>query len=1537
VPTTVNMITPEGRTVAVPAEEVEYRAGQGFRAETGIDYGARQAAGVAESARERDAGGIIGGINAGIAGLARGASFGLSDLVLRDLGVSSDTLRGLKEEHGTVSAIGEIAGSIAPAILSGGTSTAATAARLMPAGATARLGARIAGAGGFTRTVASGATEGALQSAGMYLSDSALADKDLSAEGFAVAAGVGGLLGGGASAAFHGAEKAFVAAKKLIPKHKLTREALRRAKDDVDVQLQAALAAGDKSTTAAVDALEMMRLQNAELDMAAQAKLREIKIAEAQARTALVEQRLAAQAELNAARLAKARASRVRGKGRAPDEVVPAAVGEPEIPTSAVETAAPATDAMPEREAWSPEVVSPPAAGITEGESDLEDLLKRSIEAGQKKAAPSGPPRISGPSVTPEEALLIRGYQRNTFTELNDYSRTGSIDPDGEFGTKELLDAKAAEFDDMIAKRTVEEPLTLYRGAPITGSLEPGSVWADKGYMSTAPNQEEAVRFVSRGTPSALLKIDMPAGSNAMPLTTHSGDVREVVLPRGMQLRVDAVEGAVSSRAGEIPVVKMSVVPTDAPAVDSAAANQLATAAPEIPEGFGHVTPRYRRGKALPERVETTLPTYEEAASNLKDESSNVVYAIRPSELATADIWGAELKQDRVDSILRGWSEGATLWPVEAFVTPSGRLLIEDGNHRITAAALTDRPVLLTIRTAPDSGFMRPNDRSIAQRIRDALPPPNVDGGLQQVRASVIQPIHEAMAAVDPAAKKIVDAIKANEAATDKILRQFTIKDKDGTHRVSIPEMAGMTVGRVKQAFAVADDAERAAILETIGPTKSKALTDIVKSESDFADWHGRASSEEKAAILDVVGHAQKRTRTARDVQWRLTDWYKGANETERAALLSAMSPGRAEEFAKLANDSRRFHAWFKNRDHWWEDPAYIESLNKPGASAEDLVPESVESMVSRIDRSEIGDEQVDDFMTHVRKHFDPNLKFDDVVYGFAPPPGFKTKITKIDPRGGIEMRIIDESGGEIGTLHRTFSDDGTVKNRMIDIDESRRGAGVDGYIHNNSLGMYRRIGAKDVDRIGDDMAHEAGVPGDELARMTDEHLAELEDMHRAISDLSDYERTVSELVTLLGPQASPDAANLAAGYAAAVDAQARKVTTRLAQALDDMPVPSASAPESALSSTSFAGDVEPRDAARRAAGTISLSGAGQIASQSSKKGLFGALADIGAANEALQMVGGSLPFLPDADKIPVIGPLVGGYLKLRAIAKGLGKVGIKIPLLGETRVAAGAAQTQDRIADALDGILSMGARAVSKGRPVASAQAWRAPDVLSAVLYDDGEKRKPSRDIADIMRARTGELVAAQSNPEGVRTTVRAAMRDVRDPDVIDAVTSVAQRKLAYLAKHAPYAPPPSLLGRTRWAPSPSDVEKFARRVRASNDPVSVLEDVRTGRVTPEAVEALREVYPRLYDEARTRLIERAPEVNVKLPAAVIVRLSVLFDAPLMPSMEPENLRAIQGAGAPRAQEAQPGMPPAGALAPPPAGAPKIDQLYMTAAQKRA
>ena len=988
-PDDVRLISDTGQAVTVAPTDAEYYLRQGFRPEGGGDI--VQAADKAVLAERQAGRGALDQVGAAVHGFMSGATFGGSKVLEEGLGFGRDEQKALEQDFAKTTAISEIAGAVAPALLPGGQGSLLKA---LPAGRAALMGERIAqvgeGASAWRKIGAlakAGAAEGAAQTGGQYLSSVALGDRDLSAEAFMAEAGKGALLGGAIGGALGAAERGFIAARKLIPKSMGGKAELAKAADNVDAELAKALDGTERAQQAARDKLEALRLQRADLDVAAQAKVAERRAAEA----AQAEQKLATQRELDAIKLDRAknpppRAPRTRKPGAAADDLAPV---EP-LPTS---------------------------------------------------AAPDKP------------------------------------------------------------------------------------------------------------------------------------------------VQVDVVT------------------------------------APDVP-------------------------------------------------------------------------------PVAA----------ADGGDDLLAQ-------LAATKSKLDAG--------------------ETFGGMAQ-RKPVVDEIHEAMAEIDPEAAAIVNAAKAHEAAAEKIRSRFTIRDRNGTHRVEIPEMADMTLGRVKQAYTVANDAEKAAILETIGPERAKALTEVVE---------GRAT----------------------------------------------------------------FDKWYKNKNHWYEDPSYRAQMEPIGPAP------------------------------------------DDLAVDFA---------------------------------------DGTA-------------------------------------------------PGFDGATMSADDFADVDSMNRAAADLAEYEQTMASLVEQLGPAAPADLVETAAKHAAAVDAHADDGIARMAQIADDMPTAPAMAAAPAVEAPApivrgEAAQVAASGDPLKAASLVSLPGA--TAMVKAGGGKAGLLADLGAANEALQAVGIHTPF--DVKNIPVIGPIASAYLKLRAALTVAKKAGFRVPLVGDAAVAAGSSRARDRVAESVEKMLAGGAKAAGRantaaGRMGAVATLPRAAEALRARLYDDGQKRPAPKSDVDALRARLAELDAATANPAGVAATIRANLRGVQSAGVVDAVAAVAQRKLSYLAKHAPTPPIAAPLSRAQWRPAPAEIDRFARRVRAANDPIGVLDDVSRGVVTAEAVDTLREVYPRLYEEARAHLLLKAPDVREALPHQLVVRMSALFDVPLISSMEPAQIAAIQAISPTMAPA--PNAPVAPAMTPAPGGAPNVSDLFMTGADRRA
>lgn len=243
---TVRLIDTQGEIRDVPAESAASAIESGWRVPSTEEQLARTTA----QAREENYGGVGGAVKAGLAGAARGATLGLSDVALRAAGGedAAIALEGYRDVNPGLSIGGEIIGGVAPALISGGASLPAGAANLAGRGA-----ARAAG-GGLRGALAGGVVEGGLQGVGAGVSQLALSTDDLTLERAAsvlssnalFGAGVGGAAGG----VLHPVERGLAKAGALLDE----RMAQRAAREAVP---------GDLAT---LDAKGLRGARGAELD-----------------------------------------------------------------------------------------------------------------------------------------------------------------------------------------------------------------------------------------------------------------------------------------------------------------------------------------------------------------------------------------------------------------------------------------------------------------------------------------------------------------------------------------------------------------------------------------------------------------------------------------------------------------------------------------------------------------------------------------------------------------------------------------------------------------------------------------------------------------------------------------------------------------------------------------------------------------------------------------------------------------------------------------------------------------------------------------------------------------------------------------------------------------------------------------------------------------------------------------------------------------------------------------------------------------------
>ena len=494
-----------------------------------------------------------------------------------------------------------------------------------------------------------------------------------------------------------------------------------------------------------------------------------------------------------------------------------------------------------------------------------------------------------------------------------------------------------------------------------------------------------------------------------------------------------------------------------------------------------------------------------------------------------------------------------------------------------------------------------------------------------------------------------------------------------------------------------------------------------------------------------------------------------------------------------------------------------------------------------------------------------------------------------------------------------------------------------------------------------------------------------VEDVAAVAQAVTKYEKSSARLVEALGPDAPPAAQEAAKAFRQAEEHSERKAMERTTRAIDDhaeaqakqadvvvtrktAPAPAApEAPDWLDEARRLSGKVEftPEQRALRdkqfrewemnaAKGDVQRAGAklakAKVAETEAKIGArkaedfakqareaamkarpvaeaaptstLGAIATtIGVAGEL------GVPGIPKPHDIPIIGPLLGTYLKYRAIKAAAGRFVGRIPATGDARAAALVARTKDKIATAVDRTLGLAAEPAPEARAplVATAAA------LGHRLIDDGEPDAPKNANAQQQAAvRIREIANAATQPGLVTALVRKELRGVTDPDLIAAAEQHLIDRFQKLNNVMPKAPPQNPYSKREWVPSPAAAHEVAQRLAVVHDPEAAFHDT-----TPAKAETLRDTWPRLLEFAQQRLIERVGDLKHPVPYENRLRNSLLFSVPLDDSMQPDHAAVLQSANA----KSQPMQPPAAPGAPTPsiAGNSNLTALYQTASDRRA
>jgi len=172
--------------------------------------------------------------------------------------------------------------------------------------------------------------------------------------------------------------------------------------------------------------------------------------------------------------------------------------------------------------------------------------------------------------------------------------------------------------------------------------------------------------------------------------------------------------------------------------------------------------------------------------------------------------------------------------------------------------------------------------------------------------------------------------------------------------------------------------------------------------------------------------------------------------------------------------------------------------------------------------------------------------------------------------------------------------------------------------------------------------------------------------------------------------------------------------------------------------------------------------------------------------------------------------------------------------------------------------------------------------------------------------------------------------------PKMSNAMRMTMHRAMGHLAATLPRPPAQdlaSVAAKREWQPSETAVSSYFRRLRAINNPSTVIQDLASGKLSREGVEVLKSVYPEMYAATQMEIMNQMADSKEAIPYQKRILLTSLFGVAVDSAMRPDTLASLQGIYRPA--EEQQGGPPRTQFAPSRAGKLKLGESSMTESQR--
>jgi hypothetical protein len=188
-------------------------------------------------------------------------------------------------------------------------------------------------------------------------------------------------------------------------------------------------------------------------------------------------------------------------------------------------------------------------------------------------------------------------------------------------------------------------------------------------------------------------------------------------------------------------------------------------------------------------------------------------------------------------------------------------------------------------------------------------------------------------------------------------------------------------------------------------------------------------------------------------------------------------------------------------------------------------------------------------------------------------------------------------------------------------------------------------------------------------------------------------------------------------------------------------------------------------------------------------------------------------------------------------------------------------------------------------------------------------EPQERPQDDETAFKAHRKKLSQLQQDPEALMMRMMDNMGDdaMNSPRLAIETQAAVMRGLSFLESKIPKDPYNPGVYPDDFVPSPVEMSHYGDYVQAVMKPKVILKQMADGNINPRTVEAIRTVYPKLYDDLLTQVTGQLMKPE-KASFQARIQLGILFGIPSVKAMQPDYLARMAQLKQPQqAQQQQP------------------------------